>query len=85
MANTLDAKRFGLAGGILGALIMLVWTLIAANTGYGAEILELIATVYIGYSVTNVGAFIGAVYCFIDSFVGLYLLAWLYNWLSDKI
>ena len=75
----MDAKRLGLAGGILWGAIMLVFTWVAVLTGYGSIFLGFFSGLYIGYSVTWLGSIIGAIYGFVDAFVGLYLLAWIYN------
>ncbi len=77
----LDPVKFGLAAGILWGVIMLLMTLIASGTGYGTELLNLIATIYPGYAITFGGAIIGLIYGFLDGFIGMWLLIWLYNWL----
>jgi hypothetical protein len=81
---TLNPKNFGLAGGILWGLCMLVITLISVETGYAAGFLNMMASIYPGYSISLLGSVIGLVYGFIDGFIGLYIFAWLYNWLEKK-
>jgi len=81
---TLNPKNLGLAGGIIWGLSMLVLTWISLATGYGSELLNLIATVYPGYSISFVGSIMGLVYGFLDAFIGLYIFAWLYNWLEKR-
>ncbi len=81
---TLNAKNFGLAGGILWGAVMLVFTLISLWTGYSAGFMSLWTSLYPGYSISLVGALVGLVYGFIDAFVGLYLFALLYNWLEKR-
>jgi len=63
---------------------MLVTTLISANTGYATEFLEVMASIYPGYSISLSGSIIGMLYGFIDGFAGLYVLAWLYNRLERE-
>ena len=75
----LDAKRLGLAGGILGAIFMLVFTLISVGTGYAHEWLGHLTSLYPGYAVSVGGAIVGLIYGFIDGFVWFYLLAWFSN------
>lgn len=75
----LDPKRLGVAGGILWGAVMFICTLLALFTGYSREFLQLMATVYPGYDISWGGAFIGLLYGFVDAFIGLYILAWLYN------
>lgn len=80
----LDAKAFGLAAGILWAIGMFLLTLISIYTSYAAELLNLIATVYPGYSITLFGSIVGLIYGFIDGFVGCFIFVWLYNKLAVK-
>ncbi len=81
----INAKALGLTGGIFWGACLFIWTLVSVSTGYSGEILRLLATVYVGYSVTAVGSLIGLVYGFVDGFIGLFIFAWLYNWMSKKI
>ncbi len=77
----LNKKALGLACGILcGSAVMLatLWVMIRG----GGEHLALLSQVYIGYSVSPVGAILGLVYGFIDGFLGGWILAWLYNRLA---
>jgi len=75
----MDAKKLGLAGGILWGAMMLLFTWVAVLTGYGTSFLEIFSGLYIGYTITWLESIIGAVYGFVDAFVGLYLLGWIYN------
>ncbi len=78
----LDVKKFGLAGGILWAVALFVWTLVALFTGYGENMLRLIEGVYPWYEISFGGAILGAIWGFIDGFVGCWLFAWIYNRLA---
>ena len=80
----LNAKNFGLAGGIIWGAGMLITTLISQATGWAAGFLNIMATVYPGYTISGVGSIVGFVYGFIDAFIGLYIFAWLYNWLGRR-
>jgi hypothetical protein len=75
----LKAKQFGLAGGIIWGLGMFVMTIIAMFANYGRAFLGMMSDFYIGYTISGMGAFVGLVYGFIDGFIGLFLLAWVYN------
>ena len=75
----LDQRRLGLAGGILWGAAMFICTVLSLYIGYSTEFLQLMSTVYPGYTITWAGAFIGLLYGFVDAFIGLYILAWLYN------
>lgn len=75
----LDAKKLGLSGGILGGLFMLVFTLISVFTGYAHDGLAQLSSFYPGYSVSVGGSVVGLIYGFVDGFVWLFLLGWIYN------
>jgi len=76
----LHAVKFGLAGGIVCALGVAILT-IAGIYGYFAEFNALIISIYgfLGYAVSGTGILIGAVCGFVDGFIGLWLLATIYN------
>lgn len=75
----IDAKRLGLAGGILWGAVMFIMTIIAQLTHYGEAWLLLLESVYVGYHISFFGSIVGAIYGFIDGFIGLFLLGWIYN------
>jgi hypothetical protein len=79
MKKGLDPKAFGLAAGIMWGAMMLIMTVLAIYTGYGAGLMTAISKLYPGYTVSFGGAIIGTVFGFIDAFVGCYIFAWLYN------
>ena len=78
-ANMLNPMAMGLAFGILWAAGVLIIALLAMWNGYGSEMIEALGTVYLGLEATLTGALIGAVWGFVDAFIGGYLLVWLYN------
>ena len=80
----INTKNFALAGGILWAAAMLVFTWVSIPTGYGAVVLNAVASIYPGYTISWLGGIIGAIYGFIDMFIALYLFGWLYNKLEAK-
>ncbi len=80
----LNAKSFGLAGGILWALGLIILTIIGMNGSYAPSFFSFMAEVYPGYALTGSGLVFGAIWAFVDAFIGLYLFAWLYNWLCKK-
>lgn len=75
----LNPMRFGLAGGILWGVVTFVMTWLSLFTGYGAMWLALMSDIYPGFDVSVIGSFIGLAYGFVDGFVALYVIAWLYN------
>ena len=46
---------------------------------WGTSIIEIVSSLYIGYSATFIGAVIGAIWAFIDGFIGGLIISWLYN------
>jgi tetrahydromethanopterin S-methyltransferase subunit G len=81
---SLNPKSFGLTTGILWGLCIAIITLVSIITNYATNFLNLIASIYPGYSITLLGSFIGLIYGFIDGFVCGYIFAWLYNWLEKR-
>ncbi len=71
--------------GILWALGLCLWTLLAAYNGYGSELLELIEAIYPWYSISYLGALWGLVLGFLDAFIGVYVLVWIYNFFVKKL
>ena len=80
----LNIKALGLAGGIVWGLSIFLltwWFLIIGKPGTTLERLD---AVYLGYSVTWYGSFIGLVWGFIDAFIVCAAFAWLYNKFSES-
>lgn len=75
----LQAKKLGLAGGIIWGLCLFFTTIISIYTGYAKTFLALMSDIYLGYSISGWGCVLGLIYGFLDGFIGLFLLAWLYN------
>lgn len=71
--------NLGISGGIIWGLSMFLCTIFALYTGCFTKFLELMADIYPGYSISWSGTIVGLAYGFIDGFVGLFLLGWLYN------
>ncbi|MBI4896426.1 MAG: hypothetical protein HY832_02660 [Candidatus Aenigmarchaeota archaeon] len=80
MAEKLNAKNLGLAGGTLWGVTIFATTLVSLGTGLGNQFLLTYGSLHPGYSISVVGSVVGLAYGFICGFVGLYVLAWLYNW-----
>jgi len=75
----LNVRALGLAGGIVWGLAIFLLTYWFLLFGYGGTMLAKLSNVYLGYSVTWYGAFVGLIWGFIDGFIGCAVLAWLYN------
>lgn len=74
----LNVKAFALACGILWAVATFVLGVLAMN-GYAQAFVTLIGSGYLGFNATIQGALIGAVWGFVDAFIGGWAFAWLYN------
>ncbi|WP_440991795.1 bacteriophage holin [Haloarchaeobius baliensis] len=79
MATTrLDSSAFGLACGLLwSAAVVLLG--ITARIGWGRRWERLLADVYRGYDESGSGLLVGALWAFLDGFLGGYAFAALYN------
>ncbi len=85
MKNQLHALAAALSVGLVWAVGLFIWTLCSVRTGYGAEMLELMSTVYIGYTVTVKGAFVGLVWGFLDGFIGTFIAVKVYNFFVGRL
>ncbi len=75
----INIKALALSIGIvwgLAVFLLTIWFLIIGNSGH---LLSKLGTVYLGYSVSWIGAFIGLLYGFVDGLIGGALLGFLYN------
>ena len=75
----LKVSAFGLACGLMWAICIVLITLLVTFTPYWSELVTWIGKLYLGYDATLGGTFIGAIWAFIDGFIGGVVLAWLYN------
>ena len=75
----LHAVKFGLAIGIIWAAVCFIMSFTAMWWGWCDSMVELMASIYIGYSATVLGAFIGLGWALADGFIGGFFVAWLYN------
>jgi len=69
----------------LGIAFGLVWAIgvflagIFAMFNWGNAFVATIASFYLGYGASVVGALIGALWAIVDGFVAGYVIAWIYN------
>lgn len=84
LETRLHPLNLALSGGLVMGVTLFFTTIISSSTGYGMAFLELLSSIYPGYGVSVPGAFIGLVYAFIDAFVGLFVIAWLYNYFEIR-
>jgi hypothetical protein len=71
--------KFGLAFGIVYAVVFFLYGALAALFGWGGAMAELVGSFYLGFGPTLSGALIGAVWGFAVGFVFFALAAWIYN------
>ena len=70
---------FGVAFGSTWAMGLLIFGWISWLSGWGLAMISLIGSVYIGYSATFWGAIVGAIWGFVDAFIGGIIMAAIYN------
>jgi hypothetical protein len=75
----IDIKALALSIGIIWGLAIFLLTVWFLIMGYDGNLLAKLGNVYLGYSVSWFGAFIGLIYGFIDGLIGGALLGFLYN------
>jgi hypothetical protein len=68
----------GVAIGVLGAIYVFLIG-ITAMFDWGTAIVDTLASLYIGYGASIIGAIIGAVWGFVDGFIAGLVIAWIYN------
>jgi len=75
----LEPVNFGIAFGIVFGLYALLIGLLATYVGFGANLVLMLSSWYIGYDTTLVGSFAGGLWGFVDSFIAGYVIALIYN------
>ena len=74
--------RLGVSVGIIWGLVVFIYTILALSSGFAKAFLMVLMSVYPGYSITGTGAIVGFFYGFVDGFIVLFLIGWLYNKLA---
>ncbi len=75
----------------LGIAVGAVWALyvgclaVFAMFGWGETFVTLLASLYIGYAASVIGAIIGAVWAFLDGFVAGFIVGWVYNRAAKRL
>ena len=78
----LNIKAFALTCGILWSLTMFLMTAFLVARNAPGSCLRNFSVIYFGYSVSWIGAVIGAIWGFVDGLIGGAIFAWLYNRLA---
>ncbi len=79
--SQLDAKKLGLALGIILGLIIFVatnWLVIKGGKEVGIH-LRLLSQFFIGYKVSFLGSIVGLIYGFVAGTIFGVLIGWIYN------
>ena len=75
----INTKALAISTGIIWGLVVFLLTVWFLVMGYNGNLLAKLGSIYIGYSVSWLGAFIGLIYGFVDGLIGGALLGYLYN------
>jgi hypothetical protein len=75
----IEVAKFGIAFGIVYALVFFGFGLLAALSGWGAAMTELMGSFYPGFGPSFGGALLGALWGFVVGFVFFAAGAWIYN------
>ena len=76
--NRCQPLALGVAIGVLWAFYVGCLAIVAIF-GWGTDLVTALASLYIGYAASVVGAIIGVVWAFIDGFIAGVIIAWVYN------
>ena len=82
MFKKIKIKGFVLAAGLSMALFLFFLAVFAMYFDWGTEVVNLIGTVYKGYTSNWGGAVIGGIWAFVDIGIGAAIFAFIYNKLS---
>jgi hypothetical protein len=80
----IQVAQFGIAFGIVYAVVFFLYGLLAALFGWGTAFAEMVGSFYIGFGPTLGGALIGAVWGFVIGFAFFAAAASLYNLLLRR-
>lgn len=75
-------QKVALAGGIIWSLTIFLTTLASVYWGYGTDFLKVWQSVYPGFTISLGGSLVGLVYGFLDMYVGIYIISWVYRLVS---
>jgi len=79
----IDIRSLGLALGTSWAVgVLLIGSM--GRFGWGTPLADLLASVYIGFGSTLPGLIVGALWGFVDGFLGGIIIAWLYNYFLQR-
>lgn len=68
-----------MTGGIVWGATMFLTTLASVYFDYGTDFLRVWMSIYPGYTISTTGAIFGLVYGFLDVFIGVYIINWVWK------
>ncbi|MBN1870681.1 MAG: bacteriophage holin [Candidatus Omnitrophica bacterium] len=77
--NKLSPRACGLAFGILWSAGVMMMGLVSIVSPWARPFVNVLSVMYVGYSSSVSGIFIGILWGFVDAFIGGWVFAWLYN------
>jgi hypothetical protein len=79
--NKLSVNALGVGVGAMWAVSVFFFG-IAAMFGWGVALVGPLSSLYIGFGASFLGAIIGAIWAFVDGYIGGAIIAWVYNRLA---
>lgn len=77
-------QRAAVTGGLLWAILLFLTTLAGVYFNYATNFLNVIVSIYPGYSISLTGSIVGLVYGFLDVFIGVYIFSWVYHRIGNR-
>lgn len=74
-----NIKKAALTGGIIWGATLFFTTILSVYTGYGKAFLDVWTSIYPGFNISLGGSILGLIYGFLDMFIGIYIIAWVYR------
>jgi hypothetical protein len=79
--NKCQPVPLGVAVGVLWAIYVFCLGIVAMFN-WGVAMVDVLASLYIGFGASIVGAIIGAIWAFVDGLVAGVVVGWVYNMLA---
>ena len=83
--SKLHPVALGASFGIISGVMVLGMALLAQVFLDGKPIVAALGTMYISYNTSLINSLLVGVYAFANGFVGGYVVAWIYNFLIDRL
>jgi len=79
--NKCQPVPLGIAVGALWAIYVFCLGIVAMFN-WGVPMVDMLASLYIGYAASILGAIIGAIWAFVDGLIAGIVVGWVYNMLA---